>query len=55
MTKKKPNILFITSDQQRGDCYGFEGRKIRTPHLDMLAAGSTRFSTVSITTVHHPK
>ena len=22
----RPNILFITSDQQRGDCYGFEGR-----------------------------
>ena len=44
MAKKKPNILFITSDQQRGDCYGFEGRKVRTPHLDMLAAGGTRFS-----------
>ena len=33
----RPNILFITSDQQRGDCYGFAGRNIRTPHLDRLA------------------
>ena len=40
----RPNILFITSDQQRGDCYGFEGRKVKTPHLDRLAAEGTRFS-----------
>lgn len=39
----RPNILFITSDQQRGDCYGFEGRNIRTPHLDQLASNGTRF------------
>jgi arylsulfatase A-like enzyme len=39
-----PNILFITSDQQRADCYGFEGRKVRTPHLDELARDGTRFS-----------
>ncbi len=41
---RKPNILLITSDQQRGDCYGFEGRRLRTPHLDLLAAEGTRFS-----------
>lgn len=35
---KRPNILFITSDQQRGDSYGFRGRKVKTPHLDRLAA-----------------
>ncbi len=40
----KPNLLFITSDQQRADCYGFEGRNVRTPHLDSLAASGTRFS-----------
>ena len=39
----RPNILLITSDQQRGDCYGFEGRNIRTPHLDRLAGDGTRF------------
>ena len=36
---KRPNILFITSDQQRGDCYGFAGRNVKTPHLDRLRAG----------------
>jgi arylsulfatase A-like enzyme len=41
----RPNILLITSDQQRGDCYGFEGRAVKTPHLDAMAAGGTRFST----------
>jgi len=40
----RPNLLFITSDQQRGDCYGFEGRQVRTPNLDALAAEGTRFS-----------
>jgi arylsulfatase A-like enzyme len=41
--RRGPNILFITSDQQRGDCYGFEGRKVRTPHLDAMARQGTRF------------
>jgi len=36
----KPNILFITSDQQRADCYGFEGRRVKTPHLDDMASSS---------------
>jgi arylsulfatase A-like enzyme len=40
----RPNILLITSDQQRGDCFGFEGRGVRTPHLDQLATDGTRFS-----------
>ena len=40
----RPNILFITSDQQRADCYGFEGRRIKTPHLDAMARAGTRFS-----------
>ena len=41
----QPNILLITSDQHRWDCFGFEGRKIRTPWLDRMATGGTRFST----------
>ncbi|MGI9525226.1 MAG: sulfatase-like hydrolase/transferase, partial [Hyphomicrobiaceae bacterium] len=32
------NFIFITADQQRGDCYGFMGRKVKTPHLDQLRA-----------------
>jgi arylsulfatase A-like enzyme len=43
---KRPNILFITSDQQRGDCYGFRGRKVSTPHLDILASEGTSLETV---------
>ena len=42
------NVLFITSDQQRGDCYGFEGRKVKTPHLD--AHGARRHALLG---VHH--
>ena len=38
---KRPNILFITADQQRGDCFGFAGRAVKTPHLDRLAADGT--------------
>jgi arylsulfatase A-like enzyme len=41
---QRPNILLITSDQQRGDCFGFEGRKVKTPHLDLMARNGTRFS-----------
>ena len=40
----RPNLILITSDQQRGDCFGFEGRKVKTPHLDVMAQMGTRFS-----------
>lgn len=40
----RPNILFITSDQHRGDCFGFEGRNVKTPHIDRMAREGTRFS-----------
>jgi arylsulfatase A-like enzyme len=40
----RPNILLITSDQHRADCYGFENPRIRTPHLDRLARDGARFS-----------
>jgi len=44
MNKKRPNIILITSDQQRADCNGFENPEVRTPHLDQLARDGTRFS-----------
>ena len=44
MSVKRPNILLITSAQHRGDCFGFEGRAVKTPHLDLLAREGTRFS-----------
>ena len=40
----RPNIIIITSDQHRGDCFGFEGRKVKTPHLDQLAQEGVVFS-----------
>jgi arylsulfatase A-like enzyme len=41
---RRPNILFITTDQQRGDCLGVLGRRVHTPHLDLLARDGTLFS-----------
>ena len=41
---KRPNILFITTDQQRADCIGYENPLLSTPHLDALARAGTRFS-----------
>ena len=41
---KRPNILFITTDQQRADCIGYENPRLKTPHLDALAQAGTRFS-----------
>ena len=40
---KRPNILLITSDQQRADCYGFINPALKTPHLDRLARDGTHF------------
>jgi arylsulfatase A-like enzyme len=40
----RPNILLISADQQRADCIGFQGRKVKTPHLDQLAADGTWFN-----------
>lgn len=40
---RPPNILLISADQQRADCLGFMGRRVKTPHLDELAAGGTVF------------
>lgn len=41
----KPNILFITADQWRGDCLGFLGHpEVKTPHIDMLAKSAVTFA-----------
>lgn len=37
--KKKPNIIFILTDDQRWDALGYAGNKIiKTPHMDDLAS-----------------
>lgn len=40
---KRPNILFLMSDQHRFDFTGYEGHLTRTPTLDWLAATGARF------------
>ena len=41
---KKPNVLWIMTDQHRADCLGYMGHPIvQTPHLDRLAATGVVF------------
>lgn len=41
---KQPNILFIMTDQMRGDCMGFAGHPdVKTPYLDTLASRGISF------------
>ena len=41
----RPNVLLIMTDQHRMDAIGAYGNPvIRTPHLDSIAAGGTRFT-----------
>lgn len=52
MSGKKPNILFIHTDQQRADSMGCYGNPIvRTPNIDRLAAGGVLFENAYCT---HP-
>ena len=42
MPQKRPNLLLITTDQQRGDCLGCAGHPVlETPYLDELAEAGT--------------
>ena len=42
--EKKPNLLFITSDQWRGECLSaLEHPTVKTPNLDQLAADGVLF------------
>jgi len=42
--ERRPNILFIMTDQHRGDCLGGAGHPaVETPYLDQLAAEGVRF------------
>ena len=44
MPQKRPNLLLITTDQQRGDCLGCAGHPaLETPYLDELAEAGTYF------------
>ena len=41
---RKPNVILISTDQQRGDCIGAEGRGVKTPAIDRIGARGVRFS-----------
>src|SRR5215471_2680203 len=43
-TKRRPNILYITSDQQRSsDVSAYGNKSVRTPHLDRMAREGALF------------
>lgn len=50
-SQKRPNIIFILTDDQRWDALGFAGNPIiRTPEMDRLAAEGTYFENAFVTT-----
>lgn len=53
--KKRPNIIFIMTDQQRYDTMGCVNPKVITPNLDKLIENSVflRMEDVQIHHVYH--
>ena len=50
MTDDRPNILFIMTDQQRGDCLSIAGHPcLLTPNMDSIAGSGVRFSRAYVT------
>ncbi|WP_430427105.1 sulfatase-like hydrolase/transferase [Maribacter litoralis] len=48
---KKPNIIFILTDDQRFDAIGYAGNKfVETPEMDALAKAGTYFNKAIVTT-----
>ncbi len=43
MANRKPNIILIMTDQQRGDAVGWANPEVKTPNLDQLAEGGAVF------------
>lgn len=43
MPDSRPNIVIITTDQHRADCYSFARPDIKTPHIDRIASTGVRF------------
>ncbi len=42
---ERPNVVFINTDQQRGDCLSVEGHPVlQTPNMDGIAAAGVRFT-----------
>ena len=48
---KKPNIIFILTDDQRAEAMGYAGNKIiKTPEMDKLASQGIYFKNAFVTT-----
>jgi len=41
---QRPNVILISTDQQRGDCIGQDTRGVQTPNIDRIGKTGTRFS-----------
>jgi len=56
LKNKKPNIVYILTDQWRGSALGYAGNPdVKTPHLDAFAKEAVNFTnTVSVTPVCTP-
>ena len=51
IAKKRPNIIFILTDDQRWDALGFAGNPIiKTPNMDNLASEGLYFKNAFVTT-----
>ncbi len=49
--QKRPNVVFILTDDQRADQLGCQGHPfLKTPHLDRIAAEGARFANMFVTT-----
>jgi arylsulfatase A-like enzyme len=47
---KRPNVLFILTDDQRWDCIGLAGAKVRTPNIDRIGREGVYFKNAFCTT-----
>ncbi|MHC4517856.1 MAG: sulfatase family protein [Planctomycetota bacterium] len=51
VSHRRPNIIFLLTDDQRWDTMGCVGNQIiQTPHMDALAGGGVRFRNAFVTT-----
>lgn len=49
MGDKRPNVVFIISDDQSWDSFGFMGGKVHTPRLDQMAKDGLYLSNFNVT------
>ncbi len=47
---RRPNIIFLLTDDQRFDAIGYRNDILKTPHMDRLAASGVDFGNAFVTT-----